>query len=161
MPRIGCLALSAAFLLACGGPAEETGEGTTTDTTAAVAEAPPALEEAPATDAEFTPVALPEAFPSDFPIPPQSTVTSAISQSDPTGVISSITVMSETPPEDQYQWYKEALSQAGWTIATEGQSGQSRSLHAQQGESYVDLTVSPYGEESWTQTDAVIWKAQS
>jgi hypothetical protein len=161
MSRIRWLALSTGFFLACGGAAEETEEGTTTDTTAVVEEAPAALEETPSADTEFTPVEVPDAFPSDFPIPPQSIVTSAISQSDATGIISSITVMSETPSEDQFQWYKNALSQAGWTMASEGQSGQSRSLHAQQGESYVDLTVSPYGNGNWSQTDAVIWKAQS
>jgi hypothetical protein len=161
MSRIRWLAWSTVFFVGCGGASEETQAGATADTTAAVEVAPPAPEEAPATDLEFTPVILPDAFPADFPIPPQSTVTSATSQSDPAGVISSITVMTETPPDDQYQWYKNALSQAGWTIATEGRSGQSRSLHAQQGESYVDLTVSPYGEENWTQTDAVIWKVQS
>ena len=162
MPRLArWLALGAALALACG-----RGDGGDDSAPASAAPAAPDTTAGAVTDTAletmFTAVDLPESFPSDFPIPPQSTVTGATSTGDQTGIMSNATIMSRMGMDEQFLWYKDALIQAGWTIATEGQSDQSRSLHAQQGESYVDIVVARYGEsDGWTQVVAVIWKSQS
>lgn len=145
--------------LACAGggdPAAEDG-----DTMASIESVPPGAETGPLPAPEFVPVALPEGFPPEFPVPPESTVTNAVAQRDADGVFTSVTIMSEGDPDELFGWYREALAQAGWTISTEAETDRGRTLHAEMGESYVDLTVFPWPADAgagWTEIEAAIWK---
>ncbi|HUP19014.1 MAG TPA: hypothetical protein VM778_03570 [Gemmatimonadota bacterium] len=102
-------------------------------------------------------VSLPANIPADFPIPPQSTISSADALTDDDGTLTNVTILSEGDPEAGYAWYRDALTQAGWTVTAEAHSDGTRSLHADKGESYVDLTVvgDPSGR---TRAGAAIWK---
>ena len=110
---------------------------------------------------EFSPVALPADFPADFPIAPVSTVVSATSVPDAGGAYNEVSIASQGESSQSYQWYRQALTDAGWQISSEGQTDETRTLHATQGESYVDLTVMPHPNrsEGWVRVNASIWKA--
>jgi hypothetical protein len=101
---------------------------------------------------------LPASFPADFPVPPQSTVTRAEADSAADGTFTNVTIMSEGDPEAGYAWYREALTRGGWTVTAEGTSDGTRTLHAELGESYVDLVVAGDTAPGWSRADAAIWK---
>lgn len=146
-------ALSLALALGCGDAADEGPEpgGAPVDSPAATV-AEPAVE--------FTAVDLPPSFPADFPIAPDSKVVSATTTDDEGGAYSEIAIASQGEPGAGYQWYRQALTDAGWQISSEGQTDETRTLHAIQGEAYVDLTVMPHPEtpEGWVRVMAAIWK---
>lgn len=146
-------ALSLTLAIACGDAADEAPEAAT-----------PAVDSLAATLAEpvveFTAVDLPPAFPTDFPIAPESKVVSATTTDDEGGAYSEIAIASRGEPGAGYQWYRQALTDAGWQISSEGQTDETRTLHAIRGEAYVDLTVMPHPEtpEGWVRVMASIWK---
>lgn len=110
---------------------------------------------------EFTAVELPADFPPDFPVAPVSTVVSATSTADAGGAYSEISMACPGESSDVYQWYRQALADAGWRVSSEGQTDETRTLHATQGESYIDLTVMPHPEATpgWVRVSASIWRA--
>ncbi|HET9332031.1 MAG TPA: hypothetical protein VFQ21_00450 [Gemmatimonadota bacterium] len=112
-------------------------------------------------EATFTPVDLPSEFPPDFPVAPASTVVSASTTPDAGGAYSEISIATEGDSSESYAWYRQALTDAGWQVSSEGQTDETRTLHATQGESYVDLTVMPHPDRSdgWVRVNASIWKA--
>ena len=114
-----------------------------------------------APEIEVTAVDLPESFPADFPIAPASKVVSATTTEDEGGEYSEVAIASQGQPGDSYEWYRKALTDAGWQISSEGQTDETRTLHAVQGESYVDLTVMPHPgtPQGWVQVSASIWKS--
>lgn len=116
---------------------------------------------ADSTAVEFTPVELPADFPTDFPIAPVSTVLSATSVPDAGGAYNEVSIASQGESSENYQWYRQALTDAGWQISSEGLTDETRTLHATQGESYVDLTVMPHPDRAsgWVRVNASIWKA--
>jgi hypothetical protein len=118
------------------------------------------LEVEDTTAVEFAPVALPADFPADFPIAPASTVVSATSVPDAGGAYNEVSIASEGESSESYLWYRQALIDAGWQISSEGQTDETRTLHAIQGESYVDLTVMPHPDRTagWVRVNASIWK---
>ena len=140
------------------GKSDEEAPAEVADTTAALDTASTVID----TNAvEFAPVALPADFPADFPIAPASTVVSATSVPDAGGAYNEVSIASEGESSQSYQWYRQALTDAGWQISSEGQTDETRTLHATQGESYVDLTVMPHPDRSagWVRVNASIWKA--
>ena len=114
------------------------------------------VPEAPAPAA----VALPADFPADFPVAPSSTVVAASTAPDAGGAYSEITIATRGESSESYGWYRQALTDAGWLISSEGQTDEARTLHATQGESTVDLTVGPDPQRSgdWVRVRASIWK---
>lgn len=133
-------------------PAEVADTAATTDTVAA----------APDTSAMvIAPVELPADFPPDFPLPPASTVTSASTAPDAGGAYSEVSMVAQAESAESYSWYRQALTDAGWQVSSEGQTDDTRTLHATQGESYVDLTVMPHPDRGagWVKVDASIWKS--
>jgi hypothetical protein len=134
------------------GPAQVAETLVTTDT---VAVAPDTAR------TDVVPVALPADFPPDFPIPPASTVTSASSAPDAGGSYSEVSIDSQADSAESYGWYRRALIDAGWQVSSEGQTDDTRTLHATQGESYVDLTVMPHPDRGagWVKVDVSIWKS--
>lgn len=106
-------------------------------------------------------VDLPADFPTDFPIAPDSRIVSATTTEDAGGAFSEISMASGGEPAAGYQWYRNALTDAGWQVASEGQTDETRTLHAVRGESYVDLTVLPLPDSTTggMQVKAAIWKA--
>jgi hypothetical protein len=148
--------LTLALATGCG--KSEPDEPSAASDTTRVAEAPPAEAD---TAAVFTPVSLPADFPADFPLAPESTVVSATSTPDEGGSYNEISIASKGESGSSYQWYRKALTDSGWQISSEGQTDEARTLHATQGESYVDLTVMPHPDRSagWVRVSASIWKA--
>lgn len=148
------MAMTLALATGCGnseeGPAEVADTLATTDT---VTMAPDTA------GADVAPVELPVDFPPDFPIPPASTVTSASSAPDAGGAYSELSIDSQADSAESYNWYRQALTDAGWQVSSEGQTDDTRTLHATQGESYVDLTVVPHPDRGagWVKVDASIW----
>lgn len=149
--------MTLALTAACGnpegdGPAEAPDTLTTTDTVPV---------ETDTAAADVAPVDLPADFPPDFPLPPASTVTSASTAPDAGGAYSEVSMVSQADPGESYDWYRQALTDAGWQVSSEGQTDDTRTLHATQGESYVDLTVMPHPDRGagWVRVDASIWKA--
>ena len=146
--------MTLALATGCGnseeGPAEVTDTLATTDT---VTMAPDTA------GVDVAPVELPVDFPPDFPIPPASTVTSASSAPDAGGAYSELSIDSQADSAESYNWYRQALTDAGWQVSSEGQTDDTRTLHATQGESYVDLTVVPHPDRGagWVKVDASIW----
>lgn len=106
---------------------------------------------------------LPPGFPSDFPLPPDYVVIEGTATNDEAGVFSSAVLSVEaSDPAEPFEWYRRALSDAGWQIAAQGQSNGSHTLHATQGESYVDLTVRPDPERPGIVIiDASIWMVEA
>ena len=156
---LGFSAMALTLALASGcGKSEDDIPAVAPDTTAALATA---SAESETTAAAFTPVALPVDFPADFPLAPESTVVSATSTPDEGGSYSEVSIASRGEPAESYRWYRQALTDAGWQISSEGQTDETRTLHATQGESYVDLMVMPHPERSrgWVRISASIWKA--
>jgi len=151
------MAITLALATGCGNPGDDA-PADAPDTTAAVDTVAPVADTAAV---EFTPVALPADFPADFPIAPASTVVSATSTPDAGGAYNEISIATEGEAGESYRWYRQALVDAGWQVSSEGQTDDTRTLHATQGESYVDLTVRPHPGRStgWVQVDASIWKA--
>lgn len=154
---LSVMAMTLALAAGCGnpeeeGPAEASDTLATTDT---VTMAPDTMA------ADVVPVELPADFPPDFPIPPASTVTSASTAPDVGGAYSEIAIASQADSAESYDWYRQALTDAGWQVSSEGQTDDTRTLHATQGESYVDLTVMPHPDRGagWVEVDASIWKA--
>ena len=151
------MAMTLALAAACGnpeeeGPAEVADTLVTTDTVTVEADTAAVV---------VVPVELPADFPPDFPIPPASTVTSASSAPDAGGAYSEVSLVSQADSAESYSWYRQALTDAGWQVSSEGQTDDTRTLHATQGESYVDLTVKPHPDRGagWVEVDASIWKA--
>ena len=149
--------MTLALATACGnpegeGPAEVPDTVATTDTVTTVPDT---------VAADVVPVELPADFPPDFPIPPASTVTAATTAPDAGGAYSEISIESQADSAESYDWYRQALTDAGWQVSSEGQTDDTRTLHATQGESYVDLTVMPHPDRGpgWVEVDASIWKA--
>lgn len=152
------LILTIAFAAACGKPAE------------GPAEIPPPPPVEPAVDTvaadtvaapEFTAVELPAAFPADFPIAPQSIVVEARSTPDADGVLSYVALVARGEPDALFGWYRDALTAAGWMVATEQDAGAVNTLHATQGASTVDLAVRPHPDDpagQWQLTTADIWR---
>lgn len=151
------MALTLALAAGCGKSEDDT-PAEASDTTAAIATAPAETE---TTAVEFTAVALPVDFPADFPLAPESTVVSATSTPDEGGSYSEVSIASQGESAESYRWYRQALTDAGWQVSSEGQTDETRTLHAAQGESYVDLTVMPHPQRSggWVRVSASIWKA--
>jgi len=151
------MALTLVLAAGCGNP-DDDAPAETPDTTAATdtVVAPPDTAAV-----EFTPVALPADFPADFPVAPASIVVAATSAPDAGGAYNEISIATEGEAGESYRWYRQALIDAGWQVSSEGQTDDTRTLHATQGESYVDLTVRPHPGRSggWVQVDASIWKA--
>ena len=111
--------------------------------------------------AAVVPAALPTDFPPDFPIPLASTVTSASTAPDAGGAYSEVSLVSEADSAESFGWYRQALTDAGWQVSSEGQTDDTWTLHATQGESYVDLTVMQHPDRGagWVKVDASIWKS--
>lgn len=151
------MALTLALAAGCG-KSEDDAPDEATETTAAIATAPAETE---TTAVEFTAVALPVDFPADFPLAPESTVVSASSTPDEGGSYSEVSIASQGESAESYRWYRQALTDAGWQVSSEGQTDETRTLHATQGESYVDLMVMPHPQRSggWVRVSASIWKA--
>lgn len=151
------MALTLALTAACGNPEEErpADAADTLVTTDTVAVEPDTTVEV------VVAVELPADFPPDFPIPPASTVTSASSAPDAGGAYSEVSLVSRAASDESYGWYRQALTDAGWQVSSEGQTDDTRTLHATQGESYVDLTVMPHPGEGagWVKVTASIWKS--
>ena len=80
---------------------------------------------------------------------------------DAGGAYSEISIATQDDSADSYAWYRQALTDAGWQVSSEGQTDETRTLHATQGESYVDLTVMPHPDRApgWVRVSASIWKA--
>lgn len=111
-------------------------------------------------DTLFVAVDLPEAFPADFPIAPESTVVEARSARDGDGGdLSQITLVTRGRSDELVAWYHDALEAAGWQVtAGEGRGG-AATLHGTQAESYIDLAIQIHPElEGWLVTTAEIWK---
>lgn len=106
---------------------------------------------------------LPEDFPSDFPLPPGSIVVEASSTQGMPGVLSSVKLAVQADTEEQYDWYRRALSDAGWQIDAEDRRNGVMTLHATHGGSYVDLAVKDHPEadmEGWVLIEASVWKLE-
>ena len=151
------MAMTLALAAGCGNPEEEAPAEVadtlaTTDTVSV---------ERDTAATEVVPIELPADFPPDFPIPPASTVTSASTAPDAGGAYSEVSLVSEADSAESYAWYRQALTDAGWQVSSEGQTDDTRTLHATQGESYVDLTVLPHPDRGagWVKVDASIWKS--
>lgn len=116
---------------------------------------------APVETGEPVPVDLPTDFPSDFPVAPASTVVAASTTPDAGGSYSEVSIATEGDSAESYAWYRQALTDAGWQVSSEGQTDDTRTLHATLGESYVDLTVMPHPDRAagWVRVSASIWKA--
>ena len=151
------MAMTLVLAAGCGNPEEE-GPAEAPDTLVTTDTVPAAPDTAPT---EVVAVDLPADFPPDFPIPPASTVTAASTAPDAGGAYSEISIESEADSAESYGWYRQALMDAGWQVSSEGQTDDTRTLHATQGESYVDLTVMPHPDRGagWVEVDASIWKA--
>lgn len=151
-----------ALIAACGQGGS--GRPTEADTTAVRASGVrPDTGSVPAAAQRFVPVPLPDGFPSDFPLPPDRVVVEASSDRDETGILSRVGLAVQGETEERYAWYRRALADAGWQIATESRGGGALSLHATQGESYVDLSVGPYPNddaEGWVLVEASIWRLE-
>ncbi len=107
--------------------------------------------------------AIPAEFPSDFPLPPDHVVLEASSSRDISGTYSTARLaVTAADAEEPFAWYRRALADAGWQVSVEGRAGEERTLHAMQGESYVDLTVSPDASRPGRVViDASIWKVDA
>ncbi len=153
---LSVMAMTLALAAGCGNP-EEDGPAEVADTLATTDTV--VVPDTAATN--VVAVELPTDFPPDFPIPPASTVTSASTAPDAGGAYSEVSLASQADPGESYGWYRQALTDAGWQISSEGQTDDTRTLHATQGESYVDLTVMPHPDRGtgWVKVDASIWKA--
>jgi hypothetical protein len=151
------MAMTLALAAGCGNPEEER-PAEVPDTLATTDTVTPAPDTAAT---EVVPVELPADFPPDFPIPPASTVTSASTAPDAGGAYSEVSLVSEADSAESYGWYRQALTDAGWQVSSEGQTDDTRTLHATQGDSYVDLTVMPHPGRGagWAKVDASIWKS--
>ncbi len=153
---LSVMAMTLALAAGCGNP-EEDGPAEVADTLATTDTV--VVPDTAATN--VVAVELPTDFPPDFPIPPASTVTSASTAPDAGGAYSEVSMVSQADSGESYGWYRQALTDAGWQISSEGQTDDTRTLHATQGESYVDLTVMPHPDRGtgWVKVDASIWKA--
>ena len=151
------MALIVSLSAGCGNP-DDDDPAEPPDTTTIAADTFPATTDT--TVMELTPVALPADFPPDFPIAPASTVVSASSVPDAGGAFNEVSIASQGESGTSYAWYRRALTDAGWQVASEGQTDDTRTLHATLGESYVDLTVRPHPDRpvGWVRVDASIWK---
>ncbi|CAN5782437.1 hypothetical protein BH20GEM1_BH20GEM1_19570 [soil metagenome] len=151
------MALIVSLAAGCGNP-EDDAPVEPPDTTTAPADTVPATADTSAV--ELTPVELPADFPADFPIAPASTVVSATSVPDAGGAFHEVSMASQGESATSYEWYRRALTDAGWQVSSEGQTDDTRTLHATRGESYVDLTVRPHPSRptGWVRMDASIWK---
>lgn len=152
------VALTLALAAGCGNPDDES-DPAPADTLAAAVDTSsgPAAAEV----GELTAVDLPADFPSDFPVAPSSTVVAASTTPDAGGGYSEVSIATEGDSAESYAWYRRALTDAGWQVSSEGQTDETRTLHATQGESYVDLTVMPHPDRAagWVRVSASIWKA--
>ena len=152
------MALTLAVWSGCGKSEDDT-PAEASDTTAAAVTVPADSDTAAAV--ELVAVALPADFPVDFPLAPESTVVSATSTPDQGGSYSEVSIASQGESNESYRWYRQALTDAGWQISSEGQTDETRTLHATQGESYIDLMVMPHPDRAggWVRVSASIWKA--
>jgi hypothetical protein len=152
------LALTLALSTVCGNPDDED-DPAPVDTLAVPLDT--LGDSASTVEATFTPVDLPSDFPPDFPVAPASTIVTASTTPDAGGAYSEISMATQGDSAESYAWYRQALTDAGWQVSSEGQTDETRTLHATQGESYVDLTVMPHPDRSdgWVRVNASIWKA--
>jgi len=118
---------------------------------------------AAAVDTVPAPPALPADFPSDFPLPPDHVVLESSTSRDVAGTFSRARLAVAAPDaETPYAWYRQALVDAGWQIAAEGRANGGRTLHATQGESYVDLSVAlDAATTGQVVIEASIWKVEA
>lgn len=120
----------------------------------------PEPERTAATDTVPAPVedaveaSLPADFPAELPVPPGATIVRAEARPDESGTAASATLVTSVDADDTLSWYARALTDAGWQIADRD----SRSLHAIQGESYADVTVTA-DDPDRTVLEARIWRA--
>ncbi len=152
--------LTLAVWSACG---NADGDGRGAPSAAGRGPAPAADTTAASSDTTAGPVTLPPDFPSDFPLPPDHVVVEASVQPDEAGTFANarLAIVSGGVAE-LFAWYRQALVDAGWQVAAEGQSAGSRTLHATQGESYIDLTVRPDPERAGRiLVEASIWKVEA
>jgi hypothetical protein len=158
VPTASAVALTLALAAGCGNPDDESAPARADTLTVGVDTSAGA---ATAEGGQLTPVDLPADFPSDFPVAPASTVVAASTTPDAGGAYSEISIATEGDSAESYAWYRQALTDAGWQISSEGQTDDTRTLHATLGESYVDLTVMPYPDRAagWVRVSASIWKA--
>lgn len=154
---VSAAALTLALAGSCGNPEEEA-EPAPADTLAIAPDTVP--DTATVEPPEPVGVALPADFPPDFPVAPSSTVVAASTAPDPGGAYSEITIATRGDSSESYAWYRQALTDAGWLVSSEGQTDETRTLHATQGESSVDLTVGPDPQRTgeWVRVRASIWK---
>lgn len=115
------------------------------------APAPDTVPPPPAAGVE--PVALPDRFPADLPIPPGATVVRAEVSPDAAGTAASASLVTTADADDTLSWYAGALADAGWDV--ERASG---AIHAVLGESWADVTVLAAGPGR-TEIEARVWKA--
>lgn len=109
---------------------------------------------------EPAPVALPRDFPADFPIPPGATVLAADARPGAAGLFASARLRTSQSPAEVVAWYGGSLSDTGWTV-TEVPRGAARALHAEQGESYVDLSAVASADtiDGGSEVRVELWKA--
>lgn len=162
MTPLRILSISLVVLLAaCGDGGEPVARERATPADGA---APEATDTAAAA-ADTTPPrpAIPAEFPSDFPLPPDHVVLDASTSRDVSGTYSTARLaVAADDVEEPFAWYRQALADAGWQVSAEGRTGEERTLHAIQGESYVDLTVSPDASRPGRVViDASIWKVEA
>lgn len=111
----------------------------------------------------FTPVDLPPHFPAEFPIAPESTVVDATAREGSTGTWSTVTIVAQADAGAMFEWYSDALEQAGWTVEIGASDPATHVLHATRVDAYLDLATGPHpahSEAGWVQTYAEIWKTQ-
>lgn len=158
------LALIIALATGCGNqsvPPEEAGSDAVAGEPQATMTTRPGVPEPPA---RFTSVELPTRFPGDFPIAPESTIIEARTRVLPDGSLSEVSIVAPGSPAEIFEWYRRALSAAGWMIVSEDPGGARPSLHATQGTSTVDLSSAPDPEAAdrgYVRTRASIWKTET
>jgi hypothetical protein len=155
--------LTFALLAACGNGDEGGSARPTAARPGAPSATPSDTVPPPTFEPRFEAVEIPAEFPSDFPLPPGHVVVEASSRRDESGVFSNVALVVESSVDEQGAWYRQALEQTGWQISAEGRSNGAISIHAMQGESYIDFVVRPHpedGAEGWVLIEASIWKLE-
>lgn len=108
---------------------------------------------------EFTVVELPAGFP-EFPRPPDALVVEA--RVDPIaggGTYSTTTIVVERETTGVFEWYRQALRDAGWVVSDESQLGQVHKLKARREDVMLDLVVQVHPEypgSGWTRIVAFV-----
>jgi hypothetical protein len=161
MPRHYLTLLTIAWIAACG---NGDGEPEAPDPSPGPAATTTPADTAPVPIEPGSQIAqLPPEFPSGFPLPPDHVVVEGSATRDEAGVFSNVRLAVESAdPAVPFAWYRLALGDAGWRIASQGRSDSSHTLHATLGESYVDLTVRLDEERAgWVVIEASIWQVEA